>query len=73
VVWLQVPENSGRLVLINPAVRSDSRLLRSPNYPITPKRMGCIIWPSWLEHYVEINHSNQERVSISFNMTVRTQ
>lgn len=72
VVWLHFPENSGRLVLINPAVRSDSRPFRSPNYPITPQRMGCIIWPSWLEHYVEINRSTEERVSISFNMTVNS-
>ena len=63
-----MPANSGKLVLINPAVRSDGHLLRESNYPITPEKLACIMFPSWLEHYVESNLSNDMRISISFNI-----
>jgi uncharacterized protein (TIGR02466 family) len=71
VLYLQVPKNSGKLVLINPAVRSDSHCIRLKNYAIRPEFLGCIIFPSWLEHYVEPNGSNENRISLSFNLKRR--
>jgi uncharacterized protein (TIGR02466 family) len=70
VFYLQVPKDSGRLVLINPAVRSDGRSLRESNYPIQPEKLACILFPSWLEHYVEPNLSDEVRISLSFNVDV---
>jgi len=70
VFYLKTPPNSGKLVLINPAVRSDGHFLRASNYPITPEKLACIMFPSWLEHYVESNLSNDIRISISFNVGV---
>jgi len=71
VFYLKVPKKSGNLVLINPAVRSDSSVIRMKNYVVEPKECACIIFPSWLEHYVESNESNEERISISFNVQFR--
>jgi len=71
VFYLKVPENSGRLILCNPAVRSHNSLLKSNNYPIMPGNLACILFPSWLEHYVEPNMSEEERISISFNYDLR--
>lgn len=68
VVYLQVPPSSGRLVFTNPAIRSERHLLRDNNYPVTPVKLGCILFPSWLEHYVEPSQSDQPRISISFNI-----
>lgn len=68
VFYLKVPTNSGRLVFTNPAVRSDGHPIRSFNYPITPQPLALIVFPSWLEHYVEPNESSESRVSISFNI-----
>jgi uncharacterized protein (TIGR02466 family) len=68
VFYLQVPENSGKLIFCNPAVRADGHLLRPKNYPIVPERLACIMFPSWLEHYVEPNLSDEPRISISFNI-----
>lgn len=68
VFYCHVPENSGNLVLVNPAVRSDGHLLRAPNYVIKPERLALILFPSWLEHYVEPNLSEDKRISISFNI-----
>ena len=68
VFYLQVPEDSGRLILCNPAVRSHSHIIRSKDYPIQPERLALIMFPSWLEHYVEPSNSDGERISISFNI-----
>ena len=68
VFYLKVPVNSGKLVFINPAVRSDGHLIRTKNYSIQPEFLSCIIFPSWLEHYVEPSDSQEDRISISFNL-----
>ena len=71
VFYLKTPPNSGKLVLVNPAVRADGKFLRASNFGINPEPLACIIFPSWLEHYVEPNLSNDLRVSISFNVDVK--
>lgn len=68
VFYLKVPQNSGRLVFTNPNIRSENHPIRTSNYPISPQQLACIVFPSWLEHYVEPNESNDTRVSISFNI-----
>lgn len=68
VFYCQVPENPGRLVLVNPAVRSYISVIRSNNFSINPERLALIMFPSWLEHYVEPNQSDDPRISISFNI-----
>lgn len=68
VFYLQVPKNSGRLILTDPAVRSEGKFITNSDYPIYPEPAACILFPSWLEHYVEPNLSNDERISLSFNI-----
>ena len=68
VYYCQVPENSGRLILVDPAVRSHNSVIKNNNYGIRPERLACIVFPSWLEHYVEPNQSDEPRISISFNI-----
>jgi len=71
VFYLQAPKDCGRLILCNPAVRSDGHILRQPNYPIVPENLALILFPSWLEHYVESNLSDDMRISMSFNIGVK--
>lgn len=68
VYWVSAPENSGKLVLVNPAGRSEASRIRIKNYGLTPEPGSCILFPSWLEHYVEPNENTQNRISISFNI-----
>jgi uncharacterized protein (TIGR02466 family) len=68
VFYCQVPENSGNLVFLNPAVRSDGHLIRNKNLNLQPERLALILFPSWLEHYVEPNLSDEKRISLSFNI-----
>jgi uncharacterized protein (TIGR02466 family) len=68
VFYLQVPPNSGRLVLTNPNIRSYNSPVKQKDFPITPEPLACILFPSWLEHYVEPNQAEMPRISISFNI-----
>lgn len=67
VFYCSVPKNSGRLILVDPrnlGVRDRHR----NNYPINPEPLTLIIFPSWLDHFVEPNMSNEPRISLSFNI-----
>ena len=66
--YLQVPENSGKIVFVNPAVRSSAHLIRSLDYGAQPAQLCLFLFPSWLEHYVESNMNDESRISISFNI-----
>jgi len=71
VLYLNAPKNCGNLVFTNPMPRSDLSVIKPNNYAITPQTLACIIFPSWLEHYVEPNLSISEpRISLSFNYYV---
>ena len=83
VFYIKVPENSGRIKFINPnGALIDSYLsyfhfqvgkdysptsLLASEWNITPEKNDLILFPPWLEHWVESNNSNEERISISFN------
>jgi len=68
VFYLKVPKNSGRLIMVNPVIRSFNSPVKQSNYPIVPEELACILFPSWLEHYVEPNLTNENRISMSFNI-----
>ena len=71
VFYCQVPENSGKLVFVNPAVRSYISVIRNKNFYVDPERLALIMFPSWLEHYVESNQNDDPRISISFNIGIK--
>ena len=71
VFYCQVPKDSGRLILVDPAVRSHASLIKNKNYPIIPERLALIVFPSWLEHYVEPSATDETRISISFNIGIK--
>jgi uncharacterized protein (TIGR02466 family) len=41
------------------------------NIEYTPKVGHLLLFPSWLTHYVDVNRTPQERISLSFNMRLR--
>jgi uncharacterized protein (TIGR02466 family) len=74
VFYVKCPEGSGRIRFYDPRPHIQSAAdmkyyNRSDTYhwfPPIPNTM--IMFPSWLEHDVEINRSTEERISISFNI-----
>jgi uncharacterized protein (TIGR02466 family) len=82
VYYLKAPENSGNLYFHDPRV--GTQMLVPPYEKITPITLSkliykpiegmLVIFPSWLWHGVEINQSEEERISISFNViTVKSE
>jgi uncharacterized protein (TIGR02466 family) len=68
VFYLKVPKDSGRLIMVNPLIRSFNSPIKQSNFPIVPEHLACIMFPSWLEHYVEPNLTEETRISLSFNI-----
>ena len=69
VFYCSVPKNSGRLVLVDPRnIGVHDAPNNARNFPVNPEPLSLIIFPSWLDHYVEPNMSNEPRISLSFNI-----
>tara|TARA_B100000530_G_scaffold247610_1_gene162463 strand:- start:1090 stop:1650 length:561 start_codon:yes stop_codon:yes gene_type:complete len=79
VYYVKVPENSGDIMFHDPRgslIPSclDMQYLYGNSSPhvvrITPKAGECYYFPAWLEHDVNENESEEDRISISFNIFV---
>lgn len=79
--YINVPKNSGRIVFENPAAAFhceefyqnkflEFNSLNQGKYFIEPKENILVLFPSWLPHYVEQNKSEEDRVSLSFNISI---
>ena len=72
--------NSGNLVFKHPSIghqysfKDDSIInfteFNAATWSVLPEVGKLVIFPSWLEHYVEPNTSEQERISIAFNIEI---
>ena len=78
VFYLKAPEESGKLVIQNPAINrmwdgcrlvSEKNQFTGENIKIEPIEGDIILFPSYLSHSVEPNNHDEERISISFNVT----
>lgn len=75
VYYLQMPENSGRLLVRDPleyhwgGLPSNLRGIEDFWYPIDIKTGDLVFFPSWLPHKTEINKSNDDRYVMSINYT----
>jgi uncharacterized protein (TIGR02466 family) len=77
VYYVSAGEDCGDIVFLNPNkvlcqnfsddCIEDYNEFTATHWKITPKDNLLIIFPSWLEHYVQPNNSNVERISIAFN------
>lgn len=80
VLWLSAPDKSGDFNIFDPiSVRSQNTtqymFARNNNtpyntsvYTVIPQVGKMIMFPSWLQHQVESNESNEDRISIAFNV-----
>tara|TARA_B100000131_G_scaffold268871_1_gene267974 strand:- start:99 stop:650 length:552 start_codon:yes stop_codon:yes gene_type:complete len=76
VYYVKVPEDSGNIRFYDPRGELIHKTLDWEYYHnyqyhyIKPKEGQMIFFPCWLEHDVEPNQSNDERVSIAFNVSM---
>ena len=73
VYYIQLPENNNEIVFQDP--RSSrmmdfqrSSLIKDEYFSHYPKVGELLLFPSWLPHFVTPNTSEQNRISISFNV-----
>tara|TARA_B100000131_G_C17846243_1_gene503929 strand:+ start:44 stop:673 length:630 start_codon:yes stop_codon:yes gene_type:complete len=83
VFWIKVPKDSGDIIFHNPDEYYNYQLNESysnivknifnqkNSYSISPKEGKVILFPSHLDHSVNKNFSNQDRISISFNINIQ--
>ena len=78
--YVKVPKDSGSIVFRHPISNlMDSYWINdtvnfteftSCTWKFTPNENDLLIFPSWLEHYVEPNmNKKEERISIAFNLS----
>jgi uncharacterized protein (TIGR02466 family) len=77
--YVDCSDDSGQLVFLHPSL--GQRILIDQNsvnsfteysssiMSVPPEVGKLVIFPSWLEHYVEPNISEKERISIAFNIS----
>ena len=82
VLWIKTPSNCGALEFQSPHEFNGDRNLRllheefkekTYNYPafrFNPMEGCMIIFPSYLYHHVESNQSDEDRISLSFNINL---
>ncbi len=77
VYYVAVPEGSGGINFKDPRVQASAvmppvkeRNAYNSNDVTIPVQAGrLVLFPAWLNHEVPMNQSDDERVSISFNIT----
>ena len=82
VMWIKAPKDSGNIVFDNPLGHQTHTEINSYNqefkdqffvhhaYWLPPIEGRRIIFPSHLQHAVNENKSNEDRISVSFNITL---
>ena len=77
VFYVKVPDESSRIRFFHPAfhlmMREWPKTLKFNNctssiWDMNPKKGRLLLFPSWLEHEVSANLSQENRISISFNI-----
>lgn len=80
VLWVKVPNGSGKFIMNSPNdfvqynildfLNRDVKQKENCDFSFVPelKEGNMIIFPSNLKHYVDVNQTDQDRISISFNL-----
>ena len=78
--YVRAPKNSGDIVFYDPRpapaytypIAVNPNLLNAQINGISPKEGALVLFPSYLDHSVNENLSNEERIVISFNITIQS-
>lgn len=78
VIYLQIEENSGKIVFKNPTpaihypVNAANKYFFE-EYWLLPKQGDIFVFPSYVEHYVQENKSDLDRISLAINFVTKEQ
>lgn len=78
VYYISVEENSGSIVFQHPVISQQYHYspesidkynyYSASSWSVDPEPGKLLIFPAWIEHYVEPNQSDIDRISIAFNI-----
>jgi uncharacterized protein (TIGR02466 family) len=83
VLWLKTPENSGNIVFESPQSFNQFKLIEAYSqkfkdenrvydwFFVQPQVGLMLLFPSHLNHSVSQNKSNEDRISVSFNVSCK--
>jgi uncharacterized protein (TIGR02466 family) len=81
VYYIDCTPDSGNLVFKHPSIGqlyslqedtlSDFTDFNAGTWSVHPEVGKLVIFPAWLEHYVEPNASTESRISIAFNINIK--
>lgn len=77
IYYVKVPKNSGRIVFRDPRPAAISNLFMVKNFDngelknVNLMEGLLMIWPSYLDHFVEPSQTDEERISISFDIVCK--
>ena len=83
VLWIKCPKKCGDIIFDNPSGFEDFDTLESytqefknqtnfyNTYFFTPTEGRILVFPAHLNHHVEPNESNEDRISVSFNIQLK--
>ena len=83
VLWIKAPKNSGKIVFDSPNNHSSYHEIESyseefkyssniyQTFYFIPTEGTILIFPSYLRHLVEENKSEEDRISVSFNIQLK--
>jgi hypothetical protein len=77
VFYVKAKKNAGNLCMISPNPMIEYMLpdlaceefgmLNASRFRVAPVEGKLIAFPAWIQHFVEPNHSSEDRISIAFN------
>ena len=72
VIYIESTPNSGNLILCNPLEKLIATHPHAKSLPtvieVEPEEGVMICFPAWLDHFVNPNKTNQNRISVSWNI-----
>lgn len=81
VYYVDCVPDSGQIVFLHPSIAQKILIdenaigsfteFSSASNTVDAENGKLVIFPSWIEHYVEPNLSDQERISIAFNINIK--
>lgn len=81
VFYVKAPKDSGDLVFVNPITTMQHYIdqtriekynpFNSYSWAIEPADNTLVMFPSWVPHFTLPNSSNEDRISIAFNISER--
>ena len=71
VMWIKAPEDCGNLVLVDPSAHNVFGIVPT-QYEFQPLEGNVVVFPSHVPHYVQPNKSDEDRISVSFNLVLNS-